>query len=48
MTKQEALDLIRETWETYGAIQHSGLTTHSLRQVEDLLDDLNNLFSDNV
>ena len=43
MTREEAFDDLRETWEKYVDIDHPSYTTADRRQVEDLLDDIERL-----
>ena len=40
ISRKDALEAIKQTWQTYGRIENSNFTTFDLREVEDLLDDL--------
>jgi len=37
MTNEERIELVKDAWETYGEIANSGLTTHELSEIDDLL-----------
>ena len=46
MSKQEIFEALKDTWETYGEIENGGLTTSQLREVDNFLDDIERLISD--
>lgn len=46
MTKEEMVCLVRETWEKYGQIDHSGLTSYEHNKIDDMLDDVERLVRD--
>jgi len=46
MSKQEIFEALKNTWETYGEIENSSMTTDELRLVDSFLDDIERLISD--
>ena len=45
MEKETLIQLVRETWNKYGALDHNGLTSTEINEVNDMLDDVERLVS---
>jgi hypothetical protein len=46
MTKQEILDVIKNTWDKYGSVDNPSLTTYELSSIDSFIDDIERLISD--